>query len=95
MKKGMIRIKSEKPISFSLDASARALYIAFSTEPVAETVRKNDSFHIDLNEKREIVGIEILHLKKVQATIQQVLKDAESILPSSQKSTLEKYLQLA
>lgn len=95
MKKGMIRIKSEKPISFSLDASARALYIAFSTEPVAETIRKNDSFHIDLNEKKEVVGIEILHLKKVQATIAQVLKGTENILPSAERKTLEKYLQFA
>lgn len=85
----MLQIKRSKPISFSLDTLARAMYITFSNNPIARTVRKNSSFAIDYDKDNKLVGIEIIRLKHVSATISKVLKDAESVLPPKCKEVVE------
>lgn len=94
MRKEKLHIK-ENPISISIDSVARSLYIAFSNNQVEKTIRKNNSFFIDYDKKGNIVGIEIIRLKKVEGIFKEVLKDTENKLPSSVSKTLEKYLQPA
>ncbi|MCK4249278.1 MAG: DUF2283 domain-containing protein [Candidatus Omnitrophica bacterium] len=92
MKKA-IHIKTQKPISFSLDALARAIYIGFSNNPIEKTTRKNKSLLMDYDKDGNIVGIEIIRVQKAKATITKVLKDTEKDLPVSLRKTIDSYLQ--
>jgi len=65
------------------------MYITFSNNPVAKTVRKNSSFSIDYDKDGKLVGIEIIRLKQVSAVISKVLKDAEDILPLQYRKAVE------
>ena len=95
MKEAIFQIERNKPTGISFDAIAKAIYISFSTKQVAKTVRKNSSMSIDYDKNGEIVGIEIIRIKKAQATIQRILKATENNLPSGQRRTLDSCLQMA
>jgi uncharacterized protein YuzE len=84
-----LNLKTNKPITFCLDTFARAMYITFSNKPVTKTVRKDSSFSIDYDKDGNLVGIEIIRLRRVSAVIQKLLKDAETIIPSQVRKTVE------
>lgn len=65
------------------DSEADALYIRFRTETPTENVDVEDGLTIDLDEKRHLIGIEILHVSKRfpretlnSVTVQNLLADA-------------------
>ena len=89
MDKNIIHMRGNKPITFSLDTFARAMYITFSNNPVVKTVRKNSSFSLDYDKDNNLVGIEIIRLRHVSTAIQKVLKDAGHIIPLQFRKTVE------
>ena len=93
MRENIVHTQGKKPVSFSLDTLAKAAYIAFSNNPVTKTVRKDSSFFIDYDKDGNIVGFEIIRLKKVSATFKQVLHDAENSIPAQVRKAVEGYLQ--
>jgi len=95
MKEAIFYLKEKKPISFSLDTLAKSIYISFSTNPVVNTLRKNNSFSVDYDKDGEIVGIEVIRIKKAEATIKRILKDTENSLPSTCRKTINSYFQSA
>lgn len=95
MKEAILQFERNRPTSFLLDTLAKSIYITFSTKQIAKTVRKNSSLSIDYDKDGEIVGIEIIRIKKAQATFKRILKDAESYLPSASRRALDNYIQAA
>ena len=93
MPEKIVHMQGKKPISFSLDTLARAVYIAFSNNPIVKTIRKDNNFFIDYDKDGKIVGFEIIRLKRVAATFKQVLQDAENSIPASIRKNVEDYLQ--
>ena len=89
MSGNIIQMKGNKPISFSLDTLARAVYIAFSNNPITKTVRKNSSFSLDYDKNENLVGIEIIRLQKASVALKKVLKDTENILSPESKKVVE------
>lgn len=84
----------KKPIAFfSFDALARAIYIGFSNNKVAKTIRENHSLFFDYDKNDKLVGIEIIRIQKADATIRKILKDAEVNIPASIRRNLDNYLQ--
>lgn len=51
-------------MKFEYDEDADALYIEFSTENVAETKEVQEGVLIDFSARREVCGIEVLHVSK-------------------------------
>jgi uncharacterized protein YuzE len=47
--------------TLTYDREAYALYIRFSSAPVAETVELSESVYVDLDQDGEPVGFEVLH----------------------------------
>lgn len=92
MNSGILEIKDLKPISFSWDALAKAVYITFSTKPAAKTVQTNQHTCIDYDASGKIVGVELFRLTKFKATFKRVIKDTEKSLPSACKQILENCL---
>ena len=89
MNENIVQIKGTKPVTFCLDTLAKAMYVAFSNNPVAKTVRKNMNLAVDYDKNGKLVGIEIIRLKHVSAVISKVLKDTEDILPSRYRKAVE------
>ncbi|MFH1867713.1 MAG: DUF2283 domain-containing protein [Candidatus Omnitrophota bacterium] len=89
------RIEADNIVSFSIDTLARAIYIKYSNEPIAKTVRKDHSFFIDYDKNRKIVGIELIRLKKAQGVIRQVVKDANKVLSQKIRKEIAPYLKQA
>lgn len=89
MVKEALILHSKTPLSFSLDTLAKAIYITFSTNPVKKTVRKNSSLSIDYDKDGNMVGIEVIRIQKIKATIQKILKDTENSLPESAKRIVD------
>lgn len=89
MSKNIIHMKGNKPISFSLDTLAKAVYITFSNNQIAKTVRKNSSFSFDYDKDEKLVGIEIIRLQKASLALKKVLKDTEDILSPKSKRVVE------
>jgi uncharacterized protein YuzE len=94
--KSLLRLEMKsKPISVSVDTLARAVYITISNNPVSKTVRKNESFLIDYDKEGKVVGLEIVRVEKMEATVKKVIKETEQGIPAAYRKTLDKYLQLA
>jgi len=92
MSKNILNIK--KPIAFfSFDTLARAIYIGLSTNKVAKTIREDQSLFFDYDKNGKLVGIEIIRIRKVNATIRKILKDAEANIPAPVRRNLDSYLQ--
>ncbi len=95
MKRKTLNVSIGKPVSFSADAMAKAVYIGFSNNPVARTERKGSSFAIDYGKDGRVIGIEIIRVRRVNATITKLVKDAEHDLPTSVRKRLDSYLEPA
>lgn len=93
MKTDSVRMITNKPVSFSIDAVAKAVYIGFSNNAVAKTIRKGSSLSIDYAKDGAMVGIEIIRVRKINATITKILKDTEHDLPSSIRKRIDSYLE--
>lgn len=89
MSRSAIHMKSNKPISLSLDTLARAIYITFSNNPVAKTIRKDPCLSFDYDDNNNLVGIEVIRLKQISATFKKILKDTENILPPECKKIVD------
>jgi uncharacterized protein YuzE len=55
----------KKTIQATFDKSADALYIKLKRGKVKKTFTKGDSFIVDLDQKGEILGLEILQYSKL------------------------------
>ena len=93
IERGVLHIETKKPVSFSLDTLAKAVYIGFSNNPVVKTLRKSSSLSYDYDKNGEMVGIEIIRIQKVNTTIKKILQDTEDNLPVSLRKTIDSYLQ--
>ncbi len=70
-------IRSEKPPIVEFDAEARAVYIKFSSRPVARTLERSSSgpiVTVDVDKDGKVVGVEGVCFGEV--TIQKLLKAA-------------------
>ncbi len=92
MTDAIFSFKTNLPVSVSIDLLARATYIAFSTEPVVRTERRDDSYFVDYDVSDKVVGIEIIRLKKAEGGFRRVLKDTENILPADARKELHALL---
>ncbi len=93
IKKEVLHIKTRKPVSFSLDTLAKAVYIGFSNDPVVKTLRKGSSLSYDYDKSGQLVGIEIIRIQKVNTTIKKILQDTEDSLSAPLRKTIDSYLQ--
>ena len=93
IKKEILHIETKKPVSFSLDTLAKAVYIGFSNDPVVKTLRKGNSLSYDYDKSGQLVGIEIIRIQKVNATIKKILQDTENNLSTPIRKTIDRYLQ--
>jgi uncharacterized protein YuzE len=76
-------LKGKQPINVAIDKEARAIYFKVSDEDAARTVRMNESVSIDFDKSDEIVGVEIIRLKKIEVILKKALKDISTIIPNN------------
>ena len=94
MKKA-VHIHSDKIISFSFDALARAVYVRYTNEPIAKTKRLDSSVSIDYDKNGEIVGVEVIRISRAAATIKKVVRDASRSFPKEVKEEVAPFLEPA
>lgn len=51
-------------MKLKVDQEADALYLSLDDSPIVETEEVSPGVIVDLNEKKEVVGVEILYLSK-------------------------------
>ena len=56
-------------MKLKVDQQADALYLALDESAIAESEEVSPGVVLDLNEKNEVVGVEILHLSKRSAKL--------------------------
>ena len=63
---------------------ADALYVRFNNGKIAKTLRMNDRLIVDLDNKSNILGIELLNAKAqlAPAIAKEVMKESKNILPT-------------
>jgi uncharacterized protein YuzE len=69
-------------MKFNYDTIADAAYLNVNEGKVAKTVEMNDSVQVDLGEKGNIIGIEILHFS-AQQNIKKLQESVKNGLPVS------------
>jgi uncharacterized protein YuzE len=69
-------------MEFSYDPVADALAIHFSYEAVAESDELNPGIIIDYNQKKTVIGIEILNFSQRKLDLNQIIKlSSDEIIP--------------
>ena len=90
-----LNIHTDKIMSFSFDAIAKAAYVRYSNEAVATTERLDTSVSIDYDKNEKIVGIEIIRISKAAATLKKVVKDASNSFSKHVKKEIAQFLKPA
>ena len=63
------------------DPSADALYIKIREDKIADSLEITDKIIVDLNEKKEIIGIEILNFSQTKIDLNKlVIKGIETVV---------------
>ena len=75
-------LKGRKPINITIDKEAKAIYFKMLDQDVLRTIRINDSVSIDYGKDDDIVGIEIIRIRRIEVILKKALKDISSIIPS-------------
>ena len=73
-------LKDKPPINVSIDKEARAIYFKFSDEEIVKTARINSSLSVDLDQDKEVVGVEVIRIKKIDLLMKKALHDISSII---------------
>ncbi len=75
-------LKGKVPINVSIDTEANAIYFKVSDDEVLRTVRMNSSLTVDYGKDKEVVGIEIIRVKKINCLMKQTFHAISSALPN-------------
>lgn len=76
-------LKGKVPINVSIDREANAIYFKLSDDEVLKTVRLNNSLSIDYGKDNEVIGVEIIRIKKINLLMKKAFKDISSALPAN------------
>ena len=76
-------LKDKSPINVSIDKEAKAIYFKYSDKEILKTVRINSSLTVDMGENHEVIGLEIIRVKKINLLMKKALHDISSIVSSS------------
>jgi len=68
--------------NISIDKVARAIYFKVEDHDVCRTVRINPNFAIDYDKYDEVVGLELIRVKRIELIVKKALKDITTILPN-------------
>ena len=69
------------PTNITVDMDAEAVYFKVSDEEVTRTERPNNSLSIDYGRHNEVIGIEIIRVKKIERILSLAYKDISSNIP--------------
>ena len=76
-------LKGKKPINIAIDKDAKAVYFKVSDHHVSKTVRPNNSLSIDYDDHNDVVGVEIIRVRRIDQIFKMALKDITSFIPSN------------
>ena len=71
------------PINVSIDKEAHSIYFKLSDDDVLKTVRLNSSLSVDYGKNDEVIGVEIIRIKKIKVLMKKAFKDISSSIPSN------------
>ena len=76
-------LHGKTPINVSIDREARAVYFKLSDDEVLKTTRINSSLSVDYGKNDEVIGVEIIRIKKIEVLMKKAFKDISSSIPSN------------
>ena len=76
-------LRGKKPVNITIDKDAKAIYFKVSDHMVSKTVRPNASLSVDYDEHNDVVGVEIIRVRRIEQIFKMALKDISSAIPSN------------